>query len=200
MTSVNQDLTFCIFGDSVTQAAYIKDSWVELFRKYLEKKLRGVYVNVFNLGIGGNTTNDVFKRFKQESMFRTPSHIVFAIGVNDSGYYKTPNKPIVSENKFKNNIKRLIKEAKKLTTNITFVGLVLGDDSVLKPFPESSLGESYDLSRVEKYNRILKELAEANSCKFIQLLDRLDPDDFLDGLHPNDNGHKKIFEEIKKYF
>lgn len=31
-------------------------------------------------------------------------------------------------------------------------------------------------------------------------MDKLDFSDFQDGLHPNEQGHRKIFEVIKNYF
>ena len=197
---MNIDKTYCVFGDSVTQAAYIKTSWVDMLRIYLEKKYSNDFINVFNLGVGGNTSDDVAKRFKFESIMRAPTDIIIAVGVNDSGYFRTPDKPIVSEVNFDKNITSLITEAKEFTGNITFVGLVLGDDSILKPFPDSSQGKSYKYERVEEYNRRVQEMAQTNSCRFIQLFEKLKPEDFLDGLHPNDQGHKKIFEEVKKYF
>lgn len=194
------DKTFCIFGDSVTQAAYIKNSWVDLLRQYLEEKYNNQFVNVFNLGIGGNTSDDILKRFKAESESRTPTDIIFAFGVNDSGYFRTLDKPIVPEDRFIKNIECLIKEAKTFSKNITFIGLTLGDDSLLKPFPESSKGKSYDLSRVKNYDKTLNEIASKNQCKFVSITDALEFDDFLDGLHPNEQGHRKMFEVIKKSF
>ncbi len=194
------DKTYCIFGDSVTQGAYIEKSWVDLLRVYLEKKYRDDFINVFNLGIGGNTTDDIVKRFKFESMMRVPTDIIFAIGVNDSGYFKTSDKPIVPTDRFEKNIRQLINEAKEYTDNITFLGLVLGDDSILKPIPGNLHGESYDYKRVDIYNQKIKEVSEKNNCRFVRLLEKLKSDDFMDGLHPNDQGNKKIFEELKIYF
>jgi lysophospholipase L1-like esterase len=194
------DKTFCIFGDSVTQAAYVKTGWVDLFRIYLEEKYRDEFINVFNLGVGGNTSDDILKRFKSESEARMPTVIIFAFGVNDSGYFRTPDKPIVSEERFTKNIESLISQANKLTTNITFVGPVLGDESLLKPYPESTKGKSYEFVRVQAYDRLIKNLAEKNLCQYISLLDKLNFEDFSDGLHPNDKGHLKMFQEIKKYF
>jgi lysophospholipase L1-like esterase len=129
-----------------------------------------------------------------------PTVIIFAFGVNDSGYFRTPDKPIVSEERFTKNIESLISQANKLTTNITFVGPVLGDESLLKPYPESTKGKSYEFVRVQAYDRLIKNLAEKNLCQYISLLDKLNFEDFSDGLHPNDKGHLKMFQEIKKYF
>jgi len=194
------DKTFCIFGDSVTQAAYVNDDWVNHFQHYLEKKYHNDFINVFNLGIGGNTSDDILKRFRVESEFRQPSDIIFAFGINDSGYFYTPDKPIVPEDRFIKNVKELINQAKKYTSKILFVGLTLGDDSILKPTPGISQGKSYDFKRVENYNNILKEISQANLCQFIPLLDKLGPSDFIDGLHPNEQGHLKIFEGVKKQY
>jgi lysophospholipase L1-like esterase len=194
------DKTYCIFGDSVTQAAYIKNGWVDLFRQYLEEKYNDQFINVFNLGIGGNTSDDILKRFRTESEARIPTDIIFAFGVNDSGYFRTLDKPIVSEDRFIRNVESLIKEAKTFSENITFIGLTLGDDSLLKPFPESSQGKSYDLNRVKDYDKKLNEIARKNQCKFVSIIDTLKSEDFLDGLHPNDRGHREMFEIIKESF
>lgn len=194
------DKTYYIFGDSVTQASYIKSGWVDLLRQYLEEKYNNQFINVFNLGIGGNTSDDVLKRFKAESEARMPTDIILAFGVNDSGYFRTLDKPIVPKDRFIKNVESLINEAKTSSKNITFIGLTLGDDSLLKPFPESSQGKSYDLSRVKDYDKTLSETANKNQCKFISIIDTLKFDDFLDGLHPNEQGHRKMFEMIKESF
>jgi len=194
------DKTFCVFGDSVTQAAYIKTGWVDLLRNFLEEKYPDDSVNVFNLGIGGNTSSDIVNRFKPESAARNPTDIVFAFGVNDSGYFRTLDKPIVQLEEFVTNVQTLITQAKEFTQNITFIGLTLGNDSILKPFPGSSRGKSYDASRVKKYDETLKEIVEKNSCRFISLANILVAEDFMDGLHPNDKGHSKMFTEIKKFY
>lgn len=194
------DKTYCIFGDSVTQASYVKTGWADLLRQYLETKYTSDTITFFNLGINGNTSDDILKRFKTESEARMPTDIIFAFGVNDSGYFITIDKPIVPEDRFINNIEGLINEAKTFSKNITFIGLTLGDDSILKPFPESSKGKSYDLDRVNNYNKTLNEIADKNNCRFISLAGCLEPKDFVDGLHPNDNGHRKMFEVIKEYF
>lgn len=196
------DKTYCIFGDSVTLAAYVRNSWVDLLRIYLEEKYQDSFVNVSNLGIGGNTTTNILERFERESTARAPSSIIFSVGINDSAYLQIFSKPIVEEEIFKSNIERLISLAEKFSTDIIFVGPVLGDDSILKP----SLGgeESdqwwYDRNRVVAYDKILEKVTHSKNHRFIRLLDKLDPKDFQDGLHPNEQGHKKMFDVIKRYF
>lgn len=194
------DRTYCIFGDSVAQAAYVKTGWVEQFRQFLEEKYPGDFINVFNLGIGGNTSENILQRFAFESSARKPTDIIFAIGINDSGYSKILSKPIVEENKFVANLEELISMAKKYCQNISFIGLALGDDSILKPFSKSSTGKSYSKERAKIYDRIIYNISEKNRCKFVYLMDKLNFEDFQDGLHPNEKGHRKMFEIIKNHF
>ena len=47
-----------------------------------------------------------------------------------------------------------------------------------------------------KTNEELKELCKNNKIKYIPMQEVLEKVDFIDGLHPNHNGHKKIFEYI----
>ena len=174
---------FCIFGDSVTQAGYVKAGWVELLKYYLEKKYPNDDISVCNLGINGDTVDNILKRFETEAAPRYPTDIIFAVGINDTKSY--------NEKTFTENVHKLISLAKKFTSKITFIGLVLGDWSGGEPFSQK---------RTANYNRIIKELVEANNYEFIPLQDKITAQDFMDGLHPNNSGHRKMFEEIKKYF
>ncbi|MFH1601935.1 MAG: GDSL-type esterase/lipase family protein [Candidatus Shapirobacteria bacterium] len=194
------DKSFCIFGDSVTQAAYVKAGWTELLKQYLEKKYQNNFINFFNLGIGGNTTSDVLKRFEIEASFRTPTSIIFNVGINDSGYFKEITKSIIKKTNFKTNLEKIISKAKAHTKDITFIGLCLGDDSILKPPPGNTDGKCFDKKRMEAYDKLLENIARKNSCRFIKIWENLNDQDFLDGLHPNDQGHQKMFQVISKYF
>ncbi|MEK7127392.1 MAG: GDSL-type esterase/lipase family protein, partial [Patescibacteria group bacterium] len=113
------DKTYCIFRDSVTQAGYVKTGWVEMLRQYLEEKYPDNFVSVFNLGINGETTDNVLTRFDNECLVRRPTDIIFAVGINDTKDYDAKQ--------FKDNIEKLISLGNKFTKDITFVGLVLGD-------------------------------------------------------------------------
>ncbi len=177
------DKTYCIFGDSVTQAAYVKVGWVQLFQQYLENKYKDDFVNVFELGIGGNTTDDILKRLQYEASSRNPNFILFAVGINDTKFGSTEQ--------FKSNLIKLIEQAKTFTQEITFIGLVLGDYKGDEPFTTE---------KATDYNRIIKEVSDSNNCKFVQLQEMLKPSDFMDDLHPNEQGHQKMFEVIKVNF
>jgi len=193
------DKNICIFGDSVTRATFIKNSWVNLLTDFLRSKYTDDNIEVFNLGINGDTSKGILKRFNIEARSRNPQIIIFAIGINDSSFCN--DEQTVSETDFEKNIMAMINQARKYTDNIYFVGLVLGNKNWLKTLlSKYSLIPSYSISKAKKYNAIIKKIALENKCTYIHLIDKLTDDDFIDGLHPNGNGHQKMFAEIKKYF
>ena len=194
-----KQIDICIFGDSVTYAGYIKDSWANQLRWYLESK-SGAEYHLFNLGINANTSTDILKRFDVEAAARNPNLIIFAVGMNDSAFLIDTKEPITELEVFKANLEELINKAKEHTNDITFIGLALGDDSLLKPYPESSRGKSYDVARVKQFDHAIKEIADNNLCKYIEIFKYLEFADFSDGLHPNESGHKKIYEVIQQVF
>lgn len=194
------DRKICVFGDSIVQASYVKNNWTVLLRSYFEEKYTEDDVAVYSLGVGGNTTDDLLGRFEAEAGARDPSILIFQIGTNDSGYFRVVEKPITKEDKFASNLIKLIQKAKEFTNDIIFLGLTIGDDSLTQPLPSSSRGKSYVKERIKKYDEILKKTVLENGCKYVSLEGGLIFQDFSDGLHPNEEGHKKIFDEVKKSF
>ncbi len=79
--------TICIFGDSIIWGAGLpcRVAWVNLLRNYVEIKYGGV-VELYDLGIDRDTTEDLLKRFDAENRARRPQVIIFAVGTNDSSY------------------------------------------------------------------------------------------------------------------
>lgn len=75
----------------------------------------------------------------------------------------------------------------------------LDESSTSKDFLLVQKEGTRDVSRNTKYDSILKELCKNNMIKYISMYDVLQNEDFVDGLHPNENGYKKIFETLIKY-
>lgn len=109
-----------MFGDSVTYAGYIKNSWANLIKLDLESNSQED-VEFFNLGINGNTSDDILNRFDVEAQARQPELIIFAFGVNDSGYIFDTNKPLVEIQNFETNVKILL--IKQKTTRLALFSL-----------------------------------------------------------------------------
>jgi len=189
----------CIFGDSITWGARLpfRAGWANLLRNYLELTSEE-YIELYDLGIDGNTTIDILNRFDIEVEARNPQIIIFAIGTNDSCYRKTKNNSIINIDEFKNNLDELIQRAKKYTDNIVFVGIGKGSDVLTKPLIASSTGKCYDKENIKTYDKIIKKICKKNNLLFIDINEKLLDSDFDDGLHPNIGGHIKIFEEFRR--
>ena len=56
-----------------------------------------------------------------------------------------------------------------------------------------------DLKLILDYDAELKELCKDNKIKYIPMQEVLEKTDFIDGLHPNHNGHKKIANYIIEF-
>lgn len=190
----------CIFGDSITWGAIDPENggWVNQLRRYFETN-NDYDIAVYNQGVSGDNTDDLLARFKLECAAREPQIIIFAIGINDSQYIKTKDNPRVSLEKFQNNLVELINQAKKFSDNIMFVGLTKVEDDKLMPIPWSTEEKFYDNDNVAKYNAVIEKISSENNLPFLNLLDLLELSDLGDGLHPNSNGHKKIFLKMKEF-
>ncbi len=188
----------CIFGDSIAWGAVDPKNggWVTQLRRYFETN--DYDIGVYNQSVSGDNTDDLLKRFEVECKAREPQIIIFAIGINDSQYIMNRDNPRISIEKFQNNLVELINQANKISKTIIFVGLTKVDEPLVMPIPWDTT-KFYDNDNIAKYNSVIKKVSGDTTLPFIDLLDLLNKNDFDDGLHPDSNGHKKMFLEIKKF-
>lgn len=198
------------FGDSITFGFWDREGgWIARLRKWIDNKnleFSRFYYRVYNLGIDGNTTQDLLIRTDKEISQRieedTKTLILFAIGINDSEYYNTEKKLVTSPEKFQQNIKELIFMAKKYTNNIVFLEAIGVDETKVDPIPWAR-DRSYKNIYIKKYNGIIKKECQKNKVHFIEIFDYWVKSDYKnwleDGVHPNSMGHKKIFEKVREF-
>ena len=138
-------------------------------------------------------------RFDTEIGAREPATIIFALGTNDSWYFdNNKNKPNVSLDEFKKNLRILIVKSQETNARILFIGPPKVDESKVSPIPWRT-EVSYDNDNIQRYNQAIRETCEEYRIEFIETFFLLKDSDFSDGLHPNTEGHTKLFEEIKKH-
>lgn len=113
------------FGDSITYGEYdgVFGGWVDLLkREFLSRFHSGKNeVLVFNLGIGGETSKGILKRFSIESEARKSDekNIVFlAFGANDLAIKEGDF--LVNPGQFHQNMKTLLQLAKAFFRNSIF--------------------------------------------------------------------------------
>ena len=188
-------MKICIFGDSIVWGKYNpkKGGWVDQLKNYFAKEDIGIY----NLGIAGENTTKLLKRFEIEAKAREAEIIIFAIGINDTQFIHSGNDYRFSEDGFKINIRKLYEISKDITKKIVFIGITSVDESRTDPIPWGP-DKSYKNERIKKFNSIIENFCLENNIFFISTNNLLDKKDLYDGLHPNHNGHDKIFKKVKK--
>jgi len=194
---MEEEKDICIFGNSIVWGVYDPENggWAAMLKNYYEEKDgRSVYA----LGICGDTTEGLLKRLEIEALVRGPSFIIFAIGINDSQFLKQENKTQISLEKFKENLEELFATANKFTDKIAFIGPTNVDDSrvSIDSYADDHL---YRSELVENYNNAIKDFCKNKNIPFLNVFSLLTKDDLEDGLHPNSQGHKKLFFEIKDF-
>lgn len=202
-----------IFGDSITYGAWdLEGGWAARLRKFLDKKVIEsnfeFYCLTYNLGISGDTSRDILKRFEFETKIMISERdretiFIFAIGANDAAFSRKNNVSRVSLEKFQSNLYKLINLARKFSSKIIFCGLLPVDE--IKTTPISWNGDiSYKNAYIQEYNEVLKSVCGESGIYFIDILDKImkEPDykNLLeDGAHPNSMGHQKIFKMVKNF-
>ena len=189
----------CVFGASVTSGYWDEEmgGWANRLRLSIVNSVDRKY-SVYNLGISGDTTEDLLKRLRNECEARHPSIVIIGIGSNDSSCRDKFKKYFISPDNFLENLKKLKKIVNLFTKKFIFIGLTAVDESKTIPAP---FGRKlfYRNENIEKYNKIIKKFCEENDLPFIEMYDLLDKEDLEDGLHPNSAGHEKIFQRVKDY-
>lgn len=198
-----------VFGASSVYGAWDKEGgWVVRLRKFVDKEYRkddDNFVLIYNLGISGDTTKALLKRFESETIQRKEEDIekfifIFDIGKNDASFYKNKGVNRVLPEEFNQNLRKLIKIAKKYSKVIIFLNITPVKESLCNPW----VGDLYyENKHVDKYNKILDQVCKQNKLRLVNLNSHFKKKiyrNFLskDGLHLNSKGHQKIFEIVKK--
>lgn len=195
------------FGDSITfgRGEVPSVGWCGRLKKYFESK--DEHNGVYNLGIPGHTSTELLDRLVVESRARIrikrPGDrylILIAIGTNDCKFDGSQQStPRTSEDRFRNNIERLVGLTKSLEAGVAFIGLPPVDEARTFPYEDTW----FKLDRVKLFNDIIKESCEASGVLFFDMFGAMVDEDFsallADGLHPNSEGYDFMFEKIKSF-
>jgi len=200
-----------LIGNSITTGAWDeKGGWANrLISQTMRMNMdnEDLYYIPYNLGVSGDTVEDVIARLEQEVMARSYAfnpdekvEFVFSIGVNDSVYLIDEGKPRFSNQKFEENLEKIIEISKKIAQRISFVGICPVDDDLLNPIPWAP-DKAYSCQYVAKFENIINAVCSKHNIPFLPLFERWmsmsDWKDYLiDGVHPNSKGHELLANQI----
>ena len=172
--------TLCVFGDSIVVGSDDREAGGWVARLRLDLNAHGK-IGVYNLGVDGDRTEQLLRRIGGEAAARNASVIVVSIGANDLGWHGTSGTDIAV---FRERYDSILSEAEQFTRRILVLGLLNVD--------EGNDSHGVRNEQVRAFNAIVEEVARAHDAEFLFLFGTLEPDNFVDGLHPNASGHAKL--------
>lgn len=205
-------------GDSITAGSWDeRGGWANRLSGQLmtrtgtsANKHKGFYCMPCNLGVSGDTAPDILRRLKSEIAARTFSgedndtiQFVFAVGINDSVYLVNEQKNAYSDKEFQGDLVEIIKLAKSLTDNISFIGLLPVDEDRVNPTPWAA-DRAYTNQNVKHFNDMIGTVCQEQNVPFLSFFEKWlaienYKDYFSDGLHPNTQGHQSMAKEIGEF-
>ena len=203
-----------MFGDSTTavRPGAVSQVYAERLQEALVRM--GSSLNVYNAGIGGNTTRAALGRLDRDVLSHHPKVVVVMFGINDAAVdvWKSPpaSTPRVPLAEYETNLRTLvtkIREAKAKVILMTPNSLrwtprlkeVYG-----KPPYQPREEDGFDAPVLASYREVIRRLARELATGLVDVetafLDygrvpgQSVDDLLLDGMHPNDRGHALIAE------
>ena len=202
---------YIIIGDSITYGIgdFESGGWAAMFKNYIvnmdDSKVCNNYVHI--AGFPGATSTDIVR--KTQSILQSFMHeefentVMLSIGINDTQIFN--GEPKNSIKQYKENIEKIAKMVTEKGCNLVILGLtrIESDEKFLwKPnkYYDNEVISEYDrdLKLILDYDAELEKLCKDNKIKYIPIQDILEKEDFIDGLHPNKNGHRKIYEYVRR--
>jgi lysophospholipase L1-like esterase len=196
----------CIFGDSIAfgDGDLEFGGWQNHLKVWFTND--GGFQHVYNLAISGRTSGDIIGRLESELVSRKSSTSkgmlsLITVPINDTRFIILNGKREfkITTKIFRKNLQKIIEISKSCATKTVLVGPTSVVDDKTIPWTFVDNGHCWENAIIKKYNQIIKEVAEENDVPFCPMFDLLKEEDLDDGLHPNAQGHQKIFKRIKNF-
>jgi len=203
-------MNILVFGDSIAVGAFDteRNGWVSLmamdqYEKSIASRGRE-YNDVINVSVSGNTSTDLLHRIESDMKGRKGQDgfgvSILAIGTNDAA--KVNGVHQVSFDTFSKNIDALTGILQETSDKVVVLGLPPVFEKLTSPwcFDQTANWMNEELA---KYDAEIQRITSENNLLFIPMQDVLDrnSDQHLpEGLHPNANGHRLIYERVKGEF
>ncbi|MFV0443749.1 MAG: GDSL-type esterase/lipase family protein [Planctomycetaceae bacterium] len=206
-------LTVVAFGDSTTAARGALPVYADILSR--ELTVSGRPVRVINAGVGGNQTDQARARFDHDVLSHKPAAVIIQFGINDAAVdvWRDPpaTEPRVSLPAYEQNLRHFIEVLSRQQVDV-----VLMTPNPLRWTPQTRVQYGrppYQPDEVQGFNVKLREYAKAvrrlakSTGKPLVDVDQIFEqygrkegqaveDLLLDGLHPNERGHRLVADEL----
>jgi len=206
--SAGEPMKIVAFGDSTTAAR----GALAVYAKLLQDELpaRGVPVEVVNAGVGGNSTEAARARLEKDVLGRSPVLVIIQFGINDSAIdvWKGATTARVPMSRYEENLRHFVQtlKARKAQVILMTPNPMTWTDTLKKMYGKPP----YDPEDPDGFNLLLKDyaavvrkIAQDESLPLVDVY-RLFKDYgnvsdlLLDGMHPNEKGHRLIADALLK--
>jgi len=197
-----------MFGDSTTaeRPGMVEKVYAERVQEALQSI--GSSLSVHNAGVSGNTTRNARARLARDVLAHKPRVVVIQFGINDAAVdvWKTP--PATASRvplpEYVENLRWMITTLREhqaqpilMTTNPTRWTPKLRELYGKPPYLPAE-ADGFDRPVLSRYNEAVRKLAVELSVPLVEVHDAFaarNPDKLLlDGMHPNDSGHRLTAE------
>ena len=208
-TWASQPQTIVAFGDSTTAPRGPLKVYADRLREALAD--RGHPAQVINAGVGGNSTALARARFQQDVLDRRPDIAIIQFGINDAAVdvWKDPpaTMPRVPLDQFTDHLHQFVTRLKETQCRVILMtpNPLAWTDKLKQLYgqPPYQVRQADGLNvLLREYSEAVRHLAKLASVPLVdvekQFVDFAETSGqpinhlLLDGMHPNDNGHRLI--------
>jgi lysophospholipase L1-like esterase len=213
IAGATEEVTIVAFGDSTTASRGELKVYADILRQELPD--RGQSVRVINAGIGGNHSEHARVRFEKDVLSHQPDIVIIQFGINDAAVdvWKDPpaSEPRIPLAEYEQNLRRFINVLAERKVNV-----ILMTPNPLRWTPK--MRELYGKPpylpndtngfniKLMDYAATTREIARTEDVPLIDVYQIFESfgktasqsvdDLLLDGIHPNERGHRLIADPL----
>ncbi len=217
-STTGREFTIVAFGDSTTaRRDGVENVYADLLRKELPQ--RGLAARVINQGVPSNRTTDALERFETDVRACKPDVVILMFGINDSAVdvWRGATEPRVPLETYRKNLTTMVQALKAdgakpilLTSQPMCWTDKLKELYAGPPYHEKSPYDAADPlgfnATLVPYVAVVRQIAQQEEVPLVDLhqmfMDHHSvegqalSDLLLDGMHPNDRGHRMIADAL----
>ncbi len=198
-------IRLCFIGDSITTGTGDKEMLGWAGRVCAAEANAGHNVTLYNLGVRGDTSEDIRRRWRVEAQPRMLPNmnnaLVIAFGLNDTMILNTQQARVPMERTIEN--ARVVMRETQMYLPSVFIGPAPVDDSRPVPGVPNNLIYQFYNTKISALNEALQQVASECNMPYLDLFTPLCKDSDWhaimrqgDGVHPPAVGYARIAERV----